>query len=261
MDKKTILIIDDVNFNIRTAKDVLQNTYYVLGAQSGKEGLEILAHTIPDLILLDIIMPDMDGHEVMKIIKETPRYTNIPVIFLTADQNSETEVQGFNEGIVDYITKPFVADVLKKRIQTQIALAEYQRHMEEMVDEKVAEIEDMYDLLSVSFAALTEYRDSITGGHLKNTAIYFDAFINYLSGKSPYREQLNPHMIKKAIRCAPLHDVGKIAIRDNVLQKPGSLTNNEFERIKLHSVIGGELFSFIGQRISQEGAHVIVNMS
>ena len=250
MDKKTILIIDDVNFNIRTAKDVLQNTYYVLGAQSGKEGLEILAHTIPDLILLDIIMPDMDGHEVMKIIKETPRYTNIPVIFLTADQNSETEVQGFNEGIVDYITKPFVADVLKKRIQTQIALAEYQRHMEEMVDEKVAEIEDMYDLLSVSFAALTEYRDSITGGHLKNTAIYFDAFINYLSGKSPYREQLNPHMIKKAIRCAPLHDVGKIAIRDNVLQKPGSLTNNEFERIKLHSVIGGELFSFIGQRIT-----------
>lgn len=252
MDKKIILIIDDVKFNIRAAEDVLSSTYKVIGAQSGESGLRVLSHTIPDLILLDIIMPEMDGHQVLKIIKDTPRYSQIPVIFLTADSNSETEVTGFNEGIVDYITKPFVPDVLKKRIQTQIALAEYQRSMEEMVQKKVAEIEDMYDLMAVSFAALTEYRDSTTGGHLKNTAIYFKAFINHLATVDPYRDQLNPSIIAKAIRCAPLHDVGKIAIRDNVLQKPGSLSDKEFERIKLHSVIGGELFSFIGPRISDK---------
>ncbi len=250
MDKKTVLIIDDVKFNIRAAQDVLGDTYKVIGALSAEAGMKVLSHTIPDLILLDIIMPETDGHQVLKILKSTPRYMDIPVIFLTADSNYETEVEGFNEGIVDYITKPFVADVLKKRIQTQIELAEYKRSMEEKVRDKVAEIEEMYDILTVSFAALTEYRDSTTGGHLKNTAIYFKAFIEHLAECEQYKEQLNPMIVSKAIRSAPLHDIGKIAISDNVLQKPGSLTDTEFERIKLHSVIGGELFSFIGQRVS-----------
>ncbi|SCY81641.1 putative two-component system response regulator [Lachnospiraceae bacterium XBB2008] len=252
MDKKTILIIDDVKFNIRAAQDVLGDDYKVIGALSAEAGMKVLSHTIPDLILLDIIMPETDGHQVLKILKGTPRYMHIPVIFLTADSNYETEVEGFNEGIVDYITKPFVADVLKKRIQTQIELAEYQRSMEDKVNEKIAELEDMYDLLAVSFAALTEYRDSITGGHLKNTSIYFKAFIEHLADSDNYRDQLNPSIVAKAIRSAPLHDVGKIAVNDSVLQKPGSLTDQEFERIKLHSVIGGELFSFIGQRVSDK---------
>ncbi len=252
MEKKTILIIDDVKFNIRAAQDVLSEDFKVIGALSAEAGFKVLKHTIPDLILLDIIMPETDGHQVLRTLKSTPRYMNIPVIFLTADSNYETEVEGFNEGIVDYITKPFIADVLKKRIQTQIKLAEYQRSVEDMVETKVAEIEDMYDLLAVSFAALTEYRDSTTGGHLKNTAIYFKAFIEHLAECDKYKDQLNPSMVKKAIRSAPLHDVGKIAIRDNVLQKPGSLTQNEYERVKLHSVIGGELFSFIGKRVSDK---------
>ena len=116
MDKKTILIIDDVKFNIRAAQDVLGEDFKVIGALSAEAGFKVLSHTIPDLILLDIIMPETDGHQVLKILKSTPRFMHIPVIFLTADNNYETEVEGFNEGIVDYITKPFVADVLKKRI-------------------------------------------------------------------------------------------------------------------------------------------------
>jgi len=185
----------------------------------------------------------------LKKLKSTPRYRDIPVIFLTADSNPETEVEGFNEGIVDYITKPFIATVMEKRIQTQIELAEYQRSLETKVKEKVSETEAMYDLLSVSFAALAECRDGITGGHLKNTAIYFRAFINHLAKSDAYKDQLNPSIVEKAIRTAPLHDIGKIAIRDNVLQKPGSLTNEEFDRMKLHAVIGGEVFNFIGARI------------
>ena len=247
--QKTILIIDDVKFNIRAAQDVLGDTYNVIGALSAEAGFKILEKTIPDLILLDIIMPETDGHDVLRKLKSTPLYKNIPVIFLTADSNPETEVEGFNEGIVDYITKPFIAAVMKKRIQTQIELAEYQRSLEDKVDLKVAEMEEMYDLISVSFAALTEYRDGVTGGHLKNTSIYFKAFIEHLQSSEKFRSQLNPTIVKKAIRSSPLHDVGKIAIRDNVLQKPGSLTDDEFKKMKFHSVIGGELFDFIAERI------------
>lgn len=249
MKKKTILIIDDVKFNIQAAKEVLGNTYDILGALSGEEGLDILSQTLPDLILLDIMMPRMDGHEVLHILKSTPRLKYIPVIFLTADSNPETEVEGFNEGIVDYITKPFIPEVMIKRIQTQIELAEYQRSLESKVKEQVAETEAMYDLLSVSFAALAECRDGITGGHLKNTAIYFKAFIEHLAESEAYKNDLNPVIVEKAIRTAPLHDIGKIAIRDNVLQKPGSLSNEEFERMKLHAQIGGAVFDFIGARI------------
>ncbi len=133
MDKKTVLIIDDVKFNIKAVQDMVGDSYTIIGALSGEAGLKILTHTIPDLILLDIIMPEMDGHQVLEAIKSTPAYRNIPVIFLTADSNSETEVMGFNEGVVDYITKPFVADVLKKRIQTQIELAEFKRSLEEQI--------------------------------------------------------------------------------------------------------------------------------
>ena len=243
------MIIDDVKFNIQAAKDVLGSKYDVYGAASADEGFEFLSHTLPDLILLDIMMPKVDGHEVLRVLKRTPRFKDIPVIFLTADSNPETEVEGFNEGIVDYITKPFIPTVMEKRIQTQIELAEYQRSLEARVKEKVAETESMYDLLSVSFAALAECRDGITGGHLKNTAIYFKAFINHLAESDAYKNELNPSIVEKAIRTAPLHDIGKIAIRDNVLQKPGSLSNEEFSRMKLHAVIGGEVFNFIGERI------------
>lgn len=261
MDKKTILIIDDVKFNIRAVEDMLGDTYKIIGALSARTGIRVLEHTIPDLILLDIIMPEMDGHQVLKFLKDTPAYMNIPVIFLTSDTNYKTEIEGFNEGIVDYVTKPFVADVLKKRVQTQIELAEYQRSLEDKVDEKVHELEEMYDLITVSFAALTEYRDSTTGGHLKNTASYFKVFIQHLETSEAFKSQLNPYIVSKAIRSAPLHDVGKIAISDNVLQKPASLTDKEFERIKLHPVIGGELFSFIKQRIpDKEFADIAYNI-
>lgn len=247
--KKKILMVDDVDLNHRTAGSVLEDTYELYMALSAAEGFQILEKVLPDLILLDIIMPEMDGYEMLKILKEKPEYKNIPVIFLTADSRPETEVEGFNCGIVDFITKPFVPIVMKKRIETQIALAEYERGLEALVAAKVEEIEKMYDLITVSFAGLVESRDGVTGGHLKNTAIYFAAFVEHLVTLPEYREQLPDSLLKKACRTAPLHDVGKIAVEDAVLRKAGSLSDNEFEQMKLHSVIGGEIFKFIGERI------------
>lgn len=258
MDKrKSILMIDDVGLNHAAARTVLEDTYDLYEALSAKAGFDILKDVTPDLILLDVIMPEMNGLEMLRILKETPAYKDIPVIFLTADTSAEVEVEGFNEGIVDYITKPFVGPVMKKRIETQIELANYRRDLEASVSRKIAEMEQMYDLITVSFAGLVESRDGVTGGHLKNTSIYFNAFIEHLKNMPAYKAQLPDNLVKKACRSAPLHDVGKIAIRDSVLQKPASLSKDEFDAMKMHPVIGGELFSYLEERIpDKDFAHV-----
>ena len=219
-DKKKILMIDDVALNHATARAVLEDTYDLYEASSGLEAFEILKDLEPDLILLDVVMPEMNGMEVLKKLKSVPAYKDIPVIFLTADTSPEAEVEGFKLGIVDYIVKPFVPMVMKKRIETQIDLAQYQKNLEERVSKKIEEMEQMYDLITVSFAGLVESRDGITGVHLKNTSIYFSVFVSHLKTLSKYKEYLPPAVVKKACRCAPLHDVGKIAIIDEVLQKP-----------------------------------------
>ncbi len=249
MKKKIILMVDDVQLNHKAASLVLQDTYELYEALSAKEAFEIMETVRPDLILLDVIMPGMDGYEMMRILKSTPCYKTIPVIFLTAETRAESEVEGFNCGIVDYITKPFVPIVMKKRIETQIALAEYERSLEEKVAEKVEEIESMYDLMTISFAGLVESRDGVTGGHLKNTSLFFKLFIEYLMELPRYRDELPESLVRRACRSAPLHDVGKIAIEDAVLRKAGGLSKEEFEQMKMHSVIGGDIFAFIKGRI------------
>lgn len=255
--KRIILMIDDVALNHATAKSVLGDDYEVLTAKSAAEGFKILETTIPDLILLDIIMPEINGMEMLATLKATPLYHNIPVIFLTADASPDAEVEGFNLGIVDYITKPFVPTVMRKRIDTQIKLAEYERSLEKKVEQKMEEMEQMYDLIVTSFAGLVESRDGITGGHLKNTSIYFSAFISHLKTLPAYKKDLPPTVVKKAVRSAPLHDVGKIAIKDSVLQKPASLTDAEFAQMKSHALIGGDIFGFLEERIpDKEFAHI-----
>ncbi|MBP5607065.1 MAG: response regulator [Lachnospiraceae bacterium] len=247
--KKKILMVDDVALNHATARSVLEDTYDLYEAYSGKEAFELLKELGPDLILLDVVMPEMNGMEVLVKLKSIPAYKNIPVIFLTADTSPEAEVEGFKLGIVDYITKPFVPMVMKKRIETQIDLAQYRNDLEARVEQKIEEMEQMYDLMTVSFAGLVESRDGVTGVHLKNTSLYFSVFISHLKSVAKYKEYLPPTVVKKACRSAPLHDVGKIAIRDSVLQKPSSLSDAEFDSMKFHSVIGGELFDYLEKRI------------
>lgn len=249
MDKKIILMVDDVELNHKVAREVLEDTYELYEAHSAEEAFDILGRIVPNLILLDIIIPDMNGFDVLKIIKKNSRLKKIPVIFLTADTTPEAEVEGFNQGIADYIIKPFVPIVMKKRIETQIALSEYENGLEQKVAEKIEEIEHMYDLISVSFAGLVESRDGVTGGHLKNTAIYFKTFMEHLIHIPKYSSELTPDIVVKAGRAAPLHDVGKIAIEDAVLQKSSPLDDEEFKKMKNHATIGGDIFAFIKDRI------------
>lgn len=241
-NKKSILMIDDVALNLASARDVLKDKYVLYEAMSAEEGFRILNQVIPDLILLDIVMPGMDGYEMLIELKKIRRYKRIPVIFLTAYDSSESEVKGLELGAVDFITKPFVPTVMKRRIETQIELSEYEHSLEALVDQKVEELEKMQNALSTGFAELVESRDGITGGHVKNTGIYYDAFINLLKDEPEYRNEITKDFIKMSIRSAPLHDIGKIGIDDAVLRKKGSLDGGEREYMEKHAIMGGNTF-------------------
>lgn len=251
LNKKSILMIDDVVLNLASARDVLKDKYVLYEATSAEEGFRILNDVIPDLILLDIIMPDMDGYEMITELKKIRRYKRIPVIFLTAADSSESEVKGFDLGAVDFITKPFVPTVMKRRIETQIELSSYQHSLEALVDRKVEELEKMQNALSTGFAELVESRDGITGGHVKNTGIYYEAFINLLKNEPEYKNEITDDFIKKSIRSAPLHDIGKIGIDDAVLRKKGSLDGGEREYMEKHAIMGGNTFHKILQKFPE----------
>lgn len=240
--KKTILMIDDVKLNLATARDVLKDKYILYEALSAKEGFAVLEKLIPDLILLDIVMPEMDGYEMITQLKASRRLRRIPVIFLTAETDPKSEVKGFDLGAADFIGKPFVAEVMKRRIETQLELAQYQQSLEKIVEQKVEENERLQDMLSAGFAELVESRDGVTGGHVKNTSIYYEAFVRYLKTVPDYREEVTDEFIKLSIRSAPLHDIGKIGIDDYVLRKETSLEKKEMEYMKTHSELGGQTF-------------------
>lgn len=247
MEKKSILMIDDVKLNLASARDVLKDEYVLYEAGSAQEGFAILEHTLPDLILLDINMPEMNGYEMICKIKESRRLRSIPVIFLTGETETSSEIRGFDLGAVDFITKPFVAPVMKRRIKTQLELSSYEHSLEELVEQKVSENEKLQEMLSAGFAELVESRDGITGGHVKNTAIYFKVFINALKDVPKYKNEITEDYIKCAVRSAPLHDIGKIGIDDVVLRKPGALGSTEMNYMKTHSELGGATFHKIRQ--------------
>ena len=235
-------MIDDVKLNLATARAVLQDEYELYEALSAKEGFEILEDMIPDLILLDIVMPEMDGYEMIQKLKASRRLRKIPVIFLTAETDPKSEVKGFDLGAVDFIVKPFVDVVMKRRIATQLELSAYQQSLEELVEQKVEENEKLQQMLSAGFAELVESRDGVTGGHVKNTSIYFEAFVKFLKDVPRYKEDVTDEFIKLSIRSAPLHDIGKIGIDDIVLRKETSLGKKEMDYMKTHSELGGATF-------------------
>ena len=258
MKKKIILMVDDVQLNHKAASLVLQDTYELYEALSAKEAFEIMETVRPDLILLDVIMPGMDGYEMMRILKSTPCYKTIPVIFLTAETRAESEVEGFNCGIVDYITKPFVPIVMKKRIETQIALAEYERSLEEKVAEQTETLREQYKLLKVQAERLKQSNDNIidilgtvvehrnleSGEHVRRVKGYTKIMAEEIAREYP-EYGLTPEKIGIIVSASALHDLGKIAIPDSILLKPGRFTKEEFECMKTHTVKGCEIVSSI----------------
>lgn len=235
-----ILVVDDAEININILVETLGKAYDISVAMNGRDALEMVKNDQPDLILLDIIMPGMDGYEVCEKLKADKKTRNIPIIFLTALTEEQNEARGLQLGAVDYITKPFSTELIKARVRNQLELKRHQDHLEELVAERTRELELTQEVTIESMAALAEYRDPETGGHIKRTQAYVKVLAEHLMNHSRFKDYLDTKTVGLLYKSAPLHDIGKVAINDSILLKPGKLTDEEFEKMKRHTTLGME---------------------
>jgi putative two-component system response regulator len=246
MDRqKTIMIVDDTEMNIVILVESLQEDYDLIVAINGLEAIEILEEQKPDLILLDIMMPEMNGYEVLRDLKMKPDLENIPVILLSAIIDSDSKTKGFFLGAVDYITKPFEIVEVKARVKTQLRLEEVRLVLEnqkfvleEMVKERTKLLERTNSAAIYCLAALAETRDPDTGEHIKRTQKYIRELALELQSTDKYKNILTNEYIELLYKSAPLHDIGKVGVKDSILLKPGKLTIEEFEEMKNHTIYG-----------------------
>lgn len=243
--KPKILVVDDTVFNIDVAMTALQDDYDMSVALSGKEALEAVNRELPDLILLDITMPEMDGFEVCKYLKANDLTQDIPVIFITAINSLASKTTAFEIGAADYITKPFDIKELQIRVKTQLTLKNAQEmlssenmSLEKMVKLRTHEIERLRGAIISSLASLAESRDNDTGQHIKRTVEYVRCLGEKMLRDGIYQDLLNEDFLEMIIQATPLHDIGKVGIPDQILLKPGQLTTEEFEIMKQHTIHG-----------------------
>jgi len=243
--KATVLVIDDTPDNLTLVSGLLGGIYTVRLANNGERALAMAAGTPPDLILLDIMMPGMDGYEVCRRLKADSRTREIPVIFLTAKAELADEEQGFELGAVDYITKPISPPIVLARVKTHIALktlADALRHkneyLEHEVEQRTLEIAAIQDVTILALASLAETRDADTGNHIRRTQYYVQALAKNLQNHRRFSQFLTDRNIKTLFKSAPLHDIGKVGIPDRILLKAGRLDAFEFEIMKTHTTVG-----------------------
>lgn len=234
---KCILVVDDSAANLKCVESVLKEQYKLILVKTGEKALAYLAKNPVDLVLLDIQMPDMDGFETCEKIKELRLNRNVPVIFLTADADVDNEIKGLEMGAVDFIKKPFIPEVMLNRIHRVIQLEELKRTLEDKVKEKTVQIEQLSFEIISTIASMIEAKDSYTKGHSVRVA----EFSALIASELGWREE----EVQNLKYIALLHDIGKVGIPDNVLNKPGRLTESEFNIIKSHTTIGGDILKDI----------------
>ncbi|MDR2562232.1 MAG: response regulator [Holophagales bacterium] len=263
--KKKVMLVDDNTTNLSMGKSALSDTYDVLTVNSGEKALQLLEKVVPDLILLDIEMPVLDGFETIKQIKGDEQLANIPVIFLTAMDGAGSELAGLSLGAVDYIHKPFSIPLLQKRIELHLMLQEqrgrladqntrlleFNQNLQSLVNAKTEKIVRLQDIFIETFAEMVESRDDTTGGHIVRTQLYVRALAEKMVKERIYINAIEEKDIEPIVRSAQLHDVGKIAIPDSILKKPGRLTDHEFEQMKRHTIIGMETISRIASKAEE----------
>ncbi|THG86453.1 two-component system response regulator [Pseudomonas sp. A-1] len=246
--KPTILVVDDNPNNLVLISNLLKQEYRVKVANNGEAALRIAgAVEQPDLVLLDIMMPEMDGYEVCRKLKAEPRLRDIPVIFLTARTAIDDEERGLELGAVDYITKPISPPVMLARLRTHLKLkasADFLRNksafLEQEVRRRMHEVLAVQDVTIEMMASLAETRDNETGNHIRRTQHYVRTLALHLREHPRFADFLTAANIDLLFKSAPLHDIGKIGIPDSILLKPGRLDQREFDVMKTHASLGGE---------------------
>jgi putative two-component system response regulator len=243
--RKKILLVDDNMANLAMGKNMLKTFYEVYPAPSAEKLFECVERSAPDLILLDVEMPEMDGYEALRRLKATEVFSDIPVIFLTSKCDEGSELEGLGLGAVDYVSKPFSAPLLLKRIETHLLLSSQQRELktrnetlQTTVREKTRQVIELETAVLNIVAELVEFRDSVTGGHVSRTQKYLQFLMEKLLEEDVYTDVISGWSPDFVLPSAQLHDVGKIAISDTILNKPGKLTDEEFEIMKAHVTIG-----------------------
>ncbi|NQU68118.1 MAG: response regulator [Candidatus Marinimicrobia bacterium] len=201
------------------------------------------------LFLLDVMMPGMNGYEVCEILKSDDSTSGIPIIFITALNDAVNETKGIELGAVDYITKPINPDIVKSRVRNHLKLKKYQDHLEELVEERTLEIKQTQEATIESMAALAEFRDPETGGHIRRTQNYIKVLAQTLRQNPKFQDNLDDQTIYMLYLSAPLHDIGKVGIPDEILLKPGKLTLEEFEIMKMHTVYGRDAIATAEKKI------------
>lgn len=260
MNQPTVLIVDDEPANLALLGEILKPDYNVRVANSGGRGL-MLARTepVPDLILLDVMMPDLSGHEVLKKLKSEPLTHSIPVIFITAMDSQQDQVKGFQLGAVDYITKPIMPLVVSARVQTHLELKsardrlmDQNAWLESEVNKRMLE-NDLIQQVSIrALAHLAETRDPETGNHILRTQHYVHELATQLKRNQRFSAVLDDRYIELLTRSAPLHDIGKVAIPDHILTKPGALTEEEWVIMKTHAERGAAAIELAEQDVSMD---------
>jgi putative two-component system response regulator len=231
---KQILVVDDNLTNLKQINVQLAGDYKVVLAKSGVQALQICAKEMPDLVLLDIEMPEMDGFETIARLKDTAIFSQIPVIFLTANHDTATEIRALESGAVDFITKPIEKIILRHRIDLHLRYFDYQAYLEDTV-------KTLEDCIVTAFSDIIECRDENTGGHAIRTSKYVSLLCYELRKMGLFSAELSDREIEMMIRGTPLHDIGKIGVSDIILLKPAMLDDEEFCLMKNHTVIGAEI--------------------
>jgi putative two-component system response regulator len=239
-EKSMILAVDDEPTNLRFLYEILKDQYQVYLAPTGERALAFLRTKTPDLILLDVTLPGMDGYEVIKRIKSNPGLREIPVIFLTGLEGRDNERIAFDLGAVDYILKPISVGIVRARVGLQVELENYRKNLIHLVNIRTEQLGRTQDAILDMLANMTAYRDNETGAHIKRTTYYCEAIVETLSTIDRKGYEMSEHYASSIVKSAKLHDIGKIAVPDSILLKPGTLTEEEFELIKLHTVYGAE---------------------
>ncbi|MBS7527506.1 two-component system response regulator [Fusibacter paucivorans] len=244
-DAQVVLVVDDTPDNITLMSGLLKDHYKVRVALNGQKAIEMMQKKLPDIILLDIMMPIMDGYETCRIIKSNPDWMAIPIIFLTSKNEVEDESKGFELGASDYISKPVNPIILLSRIKTHLSLKaandflkDQNQYLEKEISRRAKEVALIQEVSIMAMASLAEIRDLETGYHLQRTKMYVAALCDQIITDGAYTADLSRENADLIIASAPLHDIGKIGIPDSILLKPGKFTKEEFEMMKLHTVLG-----------------------
>ncbi|MGN0586085.1 MAG: HD domain-containing phosphohydrolase [Oscillospiraceae bacterium] len=249
----TVLIADGISGNTAFISGAFGDSYNIVAEKTGRSALEYLNGNTPDIVFTSSVLPDMGGTELTGRIKSVPDLAELPVFILAGERDPALELRGLKSGASDVIFRPYDPETVRIRADSRIELNACRSGMKKAEQNRTAVVEKLFDIMSRSFAELVEFRDGTTGGHIMRTTAYMRILTEHMRRDPRYAAVMTDEYVRNLCRAAPLHDIGKIAIDDNVLRKESGLDENEFEYMKTHAVIGGKAFAHIMSELKRSG--------